>query len=121
VTATQPVTWNPKFTTKRFTAKIKQLIEARLEELDLKTIGKYLQELNWGNCKDCTQQNCEKCPYPYIEARIICNVNKTLPVNSLKRRIFELDFFSESSKDFQAEVSEGSEGHLLAISKEIPF
>jgi Ribonuclease G/E len=117
----QPVTWDHKLTTNRFTAKIKQIIEERLAELDLKQISEYLQELNWGPCKGCTQQSCEKCPYPYIEARINVNVNKTLPATSLKRRIFELTFFSESGDNFQVEVLEGSEGHLLAISKEISF
>ena len=115
-----PITWNPKLTTKYFTPQLKRLAEQRLSELDIPKIGKCLYELNWKNCENC-KFDCEKnpCPFPDTETCLIISINETLPKNSLHRRVFEFEVSSDSSSGFCIQLVEGDK--LIATTNETAF
>ncbi|HUT17458.1 MAG TPA: hypothetical protein VMW84_04085 [Acidobacteriota bacterium] len=115
-----PITWNPKLTTKYFTPQLKRLAEQRLSELDIPQIGKFLYELDWKNCENC-KFACEKtpCPFPNVEICLIISINETLPKNSLRRRVFSFEVYSDSSSGFCIYLVEGDS--LIATTNEIAF
>ncbi|HUT17120.1 MAG TPA: hypothetical protein VMW84_02350, partial [Acidobacteriota bacterium] len=102
------------------TPQLKRLAEQRLSELDISKIGKCLYELNWKNCENC-KFDCEKkpCPFPDAETYLIISINETLPKNSLCRRLFSFEAFSDSSRGFCIQLVE--DDSMIAITNEIAF
>jgi len=115
-----PITWNPKLTTKYFTPQLKRLAEQRLSELDIFKIGKCLYELDWKNCENC-KFDCEKkpCPFPDAETYLIISINETLPKDSWRRRGFSFEVTSDSSSGFCIHLVE--DDSLIATTNEIAF